>query len=51
MAEKKLDEKDKFEAEVYKFGLELIEAYRKGSCRDSAMVLEAIIAIFKITNN
>ena len=51
MAEKKSDEKEKFEAEVYKLGLELIDAYRSGNCRDSNKTLEAIIEIFKITNN
>lgn len=48
MAEKKPDEKEMFEVEVYKLGLELIEAYRAGTCRDSAKTLEAIIEIFKV---
>lgn len=49
MAEKKpaSDERAQFETEVYKFGLELIEACRKGTCRDYNKTVEAIIAIFK----
>ena len=49
MAEKKLDEKEKFEAEVYKLGLEMIESLRTGTCRDYHKTLEAVIGIFKIT--
>lgn len=49
MADKKTpsDEKDKFEAEVYKLGLKLIEDYRLGTCADRNKTLEAIIEIFK----
>lgn len=47
MVEKKPDEKDKFEAEVYKLGLKLIEEYNSGNCSDRPKHLEAIIAIFK----
>ena len=49
MADKKVDEKEQFEAEVYKLGLKLIEDYRNGNCRDSYAVLEAIIDVFKIS--
>lgn len=48
MADKKpQEEKEKFEAEVYKLGLELIEAYRTGTCLDRNVTLETIIAIFR----
>lgn len=38
---------EQFETEVYKFGLELIDACRKGTCRDYNKTVEAIIAIFR----
>ena len=41
------DEQTRFETEVYKFGLELIEDCRKGTCRDYNKTVEAIIAIFR----
>lgn len=47
MAEKKPDDKDKFEVEVYRLGLELIESYRQGTCADRNKALEMIIEIFK----
>ena len=51
MAEKKpQDDKEKFEAEVYKLGLTLIENYRSGTCRDSNATLEAILELFKISH-
>ena len=48
MADKKPDEKEKFETEVYKLGLKLIEDYRNGNCRDSEKTLAAIIELFEI---
>ena len=47
MAEKKPDDKEKFESEVYKLGLKLIEDYKAGNCPDRNKALEAIIEIFK----
>ena len=49
MAEKKTPpgEREKFEAEVYKLGLKLIEEYKAGTCPDRNKALEAIIEIFK----
>lgn len=48
MADKKpQEEKEKFEVEVYKLGLELIEAFREGKCHDRKITLETIIAIFR----
>lgn len=38
---------EQFETEVYKLGLELIEGYRTGKCRDANKTLDAIIEIFK----
>lgn len=49
MAEKKADEKARFEAEVYKLGLELIEAYRTGMCSDRDKTLAAIIKLFAVS--
>ncbi len=50
MADKKpLDEKNLFEAEMYKLGLELIESYRKGACTDRDKILNAAIKILEIT--
>ncbi len=41
------DEKIKFETEVYKLGLKLIEEYKAGTCLDRNKTLEMIIEIFK----
>ena len=49
MAEKKSDDKERFEAEVYKLGLELITAYRMGTCGDRQKTLAAIIEIFEVS--
>lgn len=37
-----------FHKAVFELGLELIEEYRAGTCRDSTKTLEAIIEIFKV---
>ena len=51
MAEKKppQDEKDQFELEMYRLGLELVESYRKGTCPDRDKTLNAAIKILEIT--
>lgn len=51
MAEKKTpqEEKTKFDTEMYKLGLELIEAYRKGNCSNRSEILEKAIKIFEIS--
>lgn len=36
-----------FNKAMYELGLDLIEAYKAGRCRDSNKMLEAIIEIFK----
>lgn len=51
MAEKKpQDDKERFEAEVYRLGLELIEDFRTGRYPDRDRALEVIIAIFNRDN-
>ena len=47
MAEKKNDDKEKFESEVCKLGMKLIEDFKAGTCPDRNKTLEAIIEIFK----
>lgn len=42
-------EKEKFETEVYKLGITLIEDYRAGKCRDANKTLDAIIDLFGIS--
>ena len=51
MAEKTTAEKNQFEAEVYKLGLEMIEDYRQGNCPDRNEMLKAIIELFKVSQN
>lgn len=51
MAEKTPTEKNQFEAEVYKLGLEMIENYRQGNCLDRNEMLKAIIELFKVSQN
>ena len=46
---KPLNEKEKFETEVYKLGITLVENYLAGNCRDSNKTLEAVIELFKIS--
>ena len=40
-----------FNKAVYELGLKLIEDYRSGKCSDRAKTLEAIIEIFRVSNN
>lgn len=40
-----------FNKAVYELGLKLIEDYRAGKCSDRAKTLEAIIKIFRVSNN
>lgn len=40
-----------FNKAVYELGLKLIEDYRTGKCSDRAKTLEAIIEIFRVSNN
>lgn len=53
MAEKKptSGKREQFENAVYDLGLTLIEDYRAGRCRDSNKTLEAIIELFKVSQN
>ena len=37
-----------FNKAMYELGLDLIEAYKAGRCRDSNKMLESIIEIFKV---
>lgn len=36
-----------FNKTVFEFGLELIESYRNGTCRDASKTLDTITAIFR----
>lgn len=41
--------REQFEGAVYDLGMQLIEDYRTGKCRDSNKTLESIIELFKVS--